>query len=110
MEKSFSSAGKVPRVKGIQAIVFHDLDGRIHHMHHVITFEGARPVEYETMKQQAREQAKKQGVDVSQLEILHVADLQKPHAMHRVDMKSKTLVEMEPPKPEFRVKAPNFKK
>ena len=122
MEKSFSSAGKVPRVKGIQAIVFHDLDGRIHHMHHVIMLEGARPVEYETMKQQACEQAKKQGVDVSRLEILHVPDLQKPHAMHRVDMKNKTLVEVETPKPDFtykqpikileskRVKAPNFKK
>ncbi len=94
MEKSFSSVGKVPRVKEFQAIVFHDLDGRIHHMHHVIILEGARPVEYETLKQQACEQAEMLGVDVSQLETLHVSEIQKPHAMHRVDMKTKMLVEV----------------
>lgn len=104
MEKSFSSVGKVPRVQDFQAIVFHDLDGRIHHMHYVIILEGAHPVEYETMKQQACEQAKMLEVDVSQLEILHVSELQKPHAMYRVDMKKKMLVEVAAPKSNFTYK------
>lgn len=101
MDKSFSSVGKVPRVKGFQAIVFHDRDGKIHHIHHVIVLEGSRPVEHETMKQQACKQAEMLGVDVSQLKTLHVSELQKPHVMHRVDMKRKKLVEVEAPKPDF---------
>lgn len=103
MESAVSSVGKVPDIKACQAIVFHDREGRIHHMHHVITLEGARSVDIDTMKQQACEQAKAFGVDLAQVDILHVSEISRPHVMHRVDMRTKQMVEMEVPEPSFRM-------
>jgi hypothetical protein len=99
MKRLFTEVGKTPRVKDIQAIAFHDLNGRIHHMHHVILLEGSLPVEYKTIKQEAYEQAKTLGVDVSRLKTFHASNIQNPHAMHRIDMKKKELVEVKVKKP-----------
>ena len=101
MKDLFPVTGTAPKAKEVQAIAFHDKEGRIHHMHHVIVLEGARSVPYTTMMEEAREQAKKFGVKVSKLKALHAADIGNPHVMHRVDVKKKTLVELKAPKPVF---------
>ena len=102
MNDLFPAVGKAPKVKEVQAIAFYEHDGRIHHMHHVIVLDGARPVEYEAMLKEACEQAEILGVDVSRLETLHVTELKNPHVMYRVDVKTRVLVEAEAPKPCFK--------
>lgn len=99
MTDMFPVAGAAPKVKEVKAIAFHDGSGRIYHMHHSIVLEGADPVSEDVLAAQAREEAKKSGVDVSKLTALRVTNVGDPHVMHRVDVKTGELVELTPPQP-----------
>lgn len=65
MDGLFPATGNVPDVKAVQAIAFHDADGRIHHIHHVIVLEGGRSVNHEALMREAKDQARSLGVDIS---------------------------------------------
>jgi hypothetical protein len=99
MKDLFPVTGAAPKAREVHAVAFHDAAGRIHHMHHVIILEGARSIPEETMMKEARQQAEEFGVDVSKLQALRVTDIGNPHAMHRVDVEKKTLVELNAPEP-----------
>jgi hypothetical protein len=98
-ERGFVSTGSAPRVTRIQALAFHDGAGRIHHMHHAITLEGAQPRSYEAMLEDARTQAREMGVDLARLKVLHVTAPFDPGAQHKVDVKKGMLVEVQPARP-----------
>src|SRR5687768_9486685 len=97
-ERSFVTAGSAPRVVRIQALAFHDGAGRIQHMHHTITLEGATPRSYESMLEDATTQALELGVDLKRLKVLHITTPFNLGAPHKVDVKKGVLVEVQPPR------------
>lgn len=97
VERSFVTAGNAPRITRIQALAFHDSAGRIRHMHHAITLEGAEPRSYDSMLEDARIQAREIGVDLARLRVLHVTAPFNLGVPHKVDVKKGVLVEIEPP-------------
>lgn len=105
MDNHFPTTGTAPAVKEVQAIAFHDGDGRIHHIHHLIVLEGGRSLDREALMREARDQARSLGVDVSRLDALHVANVENPHAMHRVDVQRGVLVEAKAPTPNLETEA-----
>ena len=98
-QRGFVIAGNAPRVSRIQALAFHDGAGRIRHMHHAITLEGAEPRSYEAMLEDARIQAREMGVDLARLKVLHVTTPFDLGAQHKVDVKKGVLVEVPPARP-----------
>lgn len=98
-ERGFVTAGSAPRVARIQALAFHDRSGRIRHMHHAITLEGAEPRSYDAMLEDAKTQARQMGVDLTRLSVLHVTAPFDLGAQHKVDVKKGALVELPPTRP-----------
>ena len=98
-ERGFVTAGSAPRVARIQALAFHDRSGRIRHMHHAITLEGAEPRSYDALLEDARTQAREIGVDLARLRVLHVTAPFNLGAQHKVDVKKGVLVELPPALP-----------
>lgn len=94
IERSFVIAGSAPRIARIQALAFHDAAGRIRHMHHAITLEGAEPRSYDAILEDARAQARQLRVDLARLRVLHVTAPFNLGAQHRVDVKKGVLVEV----------------
>ena len=99
IERGFVTAGSAPRVVRIQALAFHDRAGRIRHMHHAITLEGAEPRSYDAMLEDAKTQAREMGVDLARLKVLHVTAPFDLGAQHKVDVKKGLLVEVRVPRP-----------
>jgi hypothetical protein len=97
--------GAAPSVVRVEGVALYDARGRIHHMHHVVILEGARPQEPDALKREAVSHARSMGHDVSRLKALHVADLRELRAMYRVDAKKQVLVEIEPPRTRRRAPA-----
>jgi hypothetical protein len=93
-----ATAGPLPAIKEVQAVAFYDATGRIHHMHHVVVFEGGKSHNADSAVRDAKEKAELMGRDVSGLKVLHVPHVEHPQSMHRVDAKKKVLVELEPKK------------
>ena len=94
IQRGFVTAGSAPRVTRIQALAFHDGAGRIRHMHHAITLEGAETRSYETMLEDATTQAREIGIDLARLKVLHVTAPFDLGAQHTVDVKKGVLVEV----------------
>ena len=99
IERSFVTAGSAPRVVRIQALAFHDRSGRIQHMHHAITLEGAEPRSYEALLEDATTQARQIGIDLAQLKVLHVTAPYDLGAQHQVDVKKGVLIELPSERP-----------
>ena len=97
-ERGFVTVGSAPRVVRIQALAFHDRSGRIQHMHHAITLEGAEPRSYAAMLEDATSQALQLGIDLARLQVLHITAPFDLSAHHKVDVKKGALVES-PPNP-----------
>jgi hypothetical protein len=89
------SVGTVPAVVGFCAIALYDpKDGRISHMHHVLTLEGAAQYGADHHERNARLYAEKLGHKVSGLRALHVPNHQPSRSRLRVDVKKQVLVEI----------------
>jgi hypothetical protein len=92
------SVGAMPAVESIHAVaVYHKKDGRVCHLHHVITFEGAKRRPQQEHERNARAYAEKLGHDPTKLEFLHVPDFRPFARKYRVDLKRNVLVEEKVP-------------
>jgi hypothetical protein len=88
------SAGAMPAVESIDAVaIYHKKDGRVCHLHHVITFEGAERRPMQEHERNARAYAEKLGHDPASLEFLHIPNFRPFARKYRVDVKRKVLVE-----------------
>jgi hypothetical protein len=88
------SAGAAPRVSSVDVTALYDpRDGRVMHLHHVIALEGSKRRPREEQEQSAIESARRLGCNVDGLEVLHVADFQVTGSTHRVDLRTKALIE-----------------
>ena len=86
-----------PRV--LMAVLFDPETGRIVHSHRVFLFDKKRQISQADVEQRARTLATRNGWDVEKLEMLSVDSSKlKERAKHKVDVKSRSLVEMERPK------------
>jgi hypothetical protein len=95
----YSAAGAAPKVWEVQAVALYDSKGRIHHMHHVIVFEGVNAADPDTLVREAIAHAERLGRDVRKLKALHVPRVANSRTMHRVDVKTLKLVELPIPTP-----------
>jgi hypothetical protein len=92
------SVGPTPAIENIHAVaVYHKKDGRVCHLHHVITFAGAERRPQQVHERNARAYAEKLGHDPTNLEYLHVPNFQPFARKYRVDLKRKVLVEERAP-------------
>jgi hypothetical protein len=90
------SVGTTLVLDSIQAVaVYHKKDGRVCHLHHVITYAGAERRPQREHERNARSYAEKMGHDPAGLEFLHVPDFRPFARKYRVDLKRKVLVEDE---------------
>jgi hypothetical protein len=88
------TAGSAPAVSSVDVTVLYDpRDGRVVHMHHLVTLEGAERRTRAEQQQRARETALRLGCHVGGLEVLHVADFQPAGKTYRVDLQSQALAE-----------------
>ena len=90
-----AQTGEVPKLKSIYAISLYDPeDGRILHMHYVITMAGSLPMEPQQVEKNVIATAKKLGYEVEKLKVLHTQDLQDISGSYRVDVENRTLVKL----------------
>jgi hypothetical protein len=93
---AIQSVGTALKVERIHAVaVYHKKDGRVCHLHHVITYAGAERRPQQEHERNARSYAEKMGHDPAGLEFLHVPDFHPFARKYRVDLKRKVLVEDE---------------
>jgi hypothetical protein len=91
---AIQSVGTELAVESIHAVaVYHKKDGRVCHLHHVITFKGVERRSQQEHERNARIYAEKLGHDPANLEFLHVPDFRPFARKYRVDLKRKALVE-----------------
>ncbi|MGL5931051.1 MAG: hypothetical protein ACRCY8_19125, partial [Dermatophilaceae bacterium] len=75
LRDTMPTVGRVPRLASVDTIALYDPgDGRIVHLHDVLTMEGAEPRSAEDRRRSARETAAELGVAVDGLELLHLED------------------------------------
>jgi hypothetical protein len=93
---AIQSVGTELAVESIHAVaVYHKKDGRVCHLHHVITFKGVERRSQQEHERNARKHAEKLGHDSAGLEFLHVPNFRPFARKYRVDLKRKVLVEDE---------------
>jgi hypothetical protein len=93
---AIQSVGTALTVESIHAVaVYHKKDGRVCHLHHVITYAGAERRAQQEHERNARSYAEKMGHDPAGLEFLHVPDFRPFARKYRIDLKRKVLVEDE---------------
>ena len=93
---TIQSVGTALTVESIHAVaVYHKKDGRVCHLHHVITFAGVERRPQQEHERNARTYAEKLGHGPAGLEFLHVPDFRPFARKYRVDLKRKVLVEDE---------------
>ncbi len=109
-DAGYASTGIAPTIKAIHAVALYDAKGRIHHMHHVVMLEGGNSVDADTATRDATIHAERMGRDVKKLKTLYVTSLPNPRAMHRVDVRKRVLVELEPPPVAGRKRGPSTRK
>lgn len=81
------------------AVLFDPETGRIVHSHRVLLFDQERQISQADVEQRARTLATRHGWDVEKLETLSVDPSKlKQRARYKVDVKSRSLVEMAEPK------------
>jgi len=90
------SAGNAPSVVSVDVTVIYDSkDGRVAHLHHVITADGATRRTAEDQQRSAREAAARLGVEVDGLELLHLPGFRGTGGKaYRVDVAARKLVEL----------------
>jgi hypothetical protein len=96
--KKIQSVGPAPAVVSIHAVALYDpKNGRLAHMHHVVTLEGAPQHQPNVHERNAREHAGRLGHDVKTLHALHVLNFQPSRTPLRVDVQKQALVEAPAP-------------
>jgi hypothetical protein len=89
----FQTTGKA-KVKTVRCCVLFDpADGNIHHVHRVVTMEGALDTSEKQMATRTLQLAKDKGLDTNRLQLLHVD----PAALatrgrYKVDLKTRSIV------------------
>jgi hypothetical protein len=93
------SAGKAPPVKTVHIVaLYRPDDGRIVHLHQVVTFEGGKSISAEAAQRELHEIARRHGHDVGKLGTLVVSGDTLPQGgRFRVDAASRKLVSEAPP-------------
>jgi hypothetical protein len=91
----FMQAGEIPRLDSIYALALYDpKDGKIRHMHHVITLENASKTDPQLLEKDAIANAKKLGHNTDSLKVLHLPNFEDPTSVYRVDVERKTLIKI----------------
>ena len=91
----FIQAGKTPKLESIYAVaVYEPKDGKIRHMHHVITMENASKVDPQLVEREVIANARKLGYNMDNLKVLHIPNFKDPRSKYRVDVERKTLIKM----------------
>ena len=91
----YQQAGETPKLESIYAVALYDpKDGKIRHMHHVITLENASKTDPQLLERDAIANAKRVGHNTDGLKALHVPNFGDPTSMYRVDVERKTLIKM----------------
>jgi len=95
---TFLSTGGT-QVRSVKCCVLFDpSDGAIHHVHRVVTMEGADETPEQLIEKRTLQLAKELGVEVAQLQLLHVdAHSIEPNQQYVVDLSKRCLVAVERP-------------
>jgi len=92
------AAGKTPDIASMHLVALYNAkDGRIVHMHHALTLEGAQLLKREEHERNARAYAERLGHDVGSVRALHVPDFRPTGKHYRVDVEKQALVELSLP-------------
>ena len=93
--EGIQSTGEMPAIASSDAVAVYDpRDGRVMHMHHVITFQGGHRFDESHQERDALEYARRLGCRVEGLATLRVRDFRPRHNRCFVDLKRKVLVEL----------------
>ena len=88
------TVGATPKVVANRTIALYDpQDGRIVHMHQVLTLEGARQLDPQQYEREARKHAQRLGHPVQPLHALHIPDFRPSARALRVDLEKKVLID-----------------
>ena len=95
---SFLSTGRT-QIRSVKCCVLFDpSDGVIHHVHRVVTMEGADETPEQLIEERTFQLAKELGVEVAQLQLLHVDEHSiEPNKQYVVDLSKRCLVVAERP-------------
>ena len=91
------NGGKAPKISTTHVVAVYDATGRVVRMHHVVVFDGGKPISQEEAQKEAIEHARRGGHDVAKLKSLVVDRLPVKAGQFRVDVGSKKLVAIETP-------------
>ena len=93
------SAGTPPQIEAIDVVALYDpKDGRVAHLHRVLTFAGAERRATQDQLRSAIDSARRLGRDVDALEAAFQADAEPGAAMYRVDLTTKALAQEPAPR------------
>jgi hypothetical protein len=94
----FLSTGR-SQVRSVKCCVLFDpSDGAIHHVHRVVTMEGADETPEHLIEQRTLQLAKELGLEVTGLQLLHVDPHSlEPNKQYQVDLSRRCLVAVERP-------------
>jgi hypothetical protein len=87
------SVGKTPPISAIDTFAFYDSrDGRVVHMYHTVTFEGASRRSREEQQNDAIESARRFVENIEEFKVLHVPNFYPTSLRYRVDTTRQVLV------------------
>ncbi len=91
----FQTTGKRRIVSAKSCVVYDKVKGRILHVHHVLTIEGAQEASDSDVEKKAVELATSRGIKPAKISVLSVdPKLLESHARYKVDVKKRVLVEL----------------
>ena len=95
-ENQYSKNGIVPKLESVHGIALYDpVDGQIVHMHTILNFEGASPVDPLEKEREVLEFAGTElNFDVTKLSIIHDRNLKDISANYYVNVREKKLVKV----------------
>lgn len=89
---NFQTTGNT-KIRSLKCCVLFDpADGVIHHVHRVVTMEGAQETSESELEARTLHLAKRKGLDTGRLQVLHVDPAVLARGHHRVDPATRTLV------------------
>ena len=91
----FTSTGKTQIRSEKCCVLFDPSDGTIHHVHRVVTMEGAEETPKHAIEKRAHHLAREFGLEIAKLQALHVDGSKiEPNTMYAVDTGKRCLVEV----------------
>lgn len=90
---NFSTTGNAKMKSAQCCVLYNPSNGEIHHVHRVVTIEGAQETSKDELEARTLHLAKAHGIDTGQMKVLHVdpATLAAP-GRYKVDVKTYRLV------------------